>query len=66
MSTGSGLFAFLGSGFARIFGQIVPIRVHTQRYKFGSARVFKILTSGNVRRSKTPLPKLPLPDHSLS
>ena len=28
-TSGSGFFAFLGSGFAQIFGHIVPIRVNT-------------------------------------
>ena len=38
MSTGSGLFSFLSSGFAQIFHQIVFIRLlkRNQEYKFGS------------------------------
>ena len=28
-TAGSGFFAFLGSGFAQLFGHIVPIRVNT-------------------------------------
>ena len=45
-STGSGLFSFLGRGFAQIFGQIVSISVKTR----GNTNS---VVSRNIKRDKT-------------
>ena len=47
-STGSGLLAFLGSGFAKIFGQIVSVRVKTLSNK-------NVVESRHIKREKAPL-----------
>ena len=64
MSTGSGLFSFLDSGFAQILGQLVSIIVKTLRNtNLGASRCFKMKKTSlpvDMRRSKTPLLKLPL------
>ena len=63
-STGSGLFSFLDSGFAQILGQLVSIIVKTLRNtNLGASRCFKMKKTSlpvDMRRSKTPLLKLPL------
>ena len=63
MSTGSGLFPFLHGGFAQFFKQIVSIIVKTLRNtNLVALRCFKMkktLLPVGVRRSKTPLLKLP-------
>ena len=56
--------AFLGSGFAKIFGQIVPVRAKTLSNKNvvesrHIKREFKVSLLVNVRCSKTSLPKFP-------
>ena len=57
-STGSGLFAMLGSDFDQLFGQIICMR-NTKKYKFGSVTsgwraslktTFALITS--LRRQK--------------
>ena len=63
-STGSGLLAFLGSGFAKIFGQIMSVRVKTLSNKNvvesrHIKREFKASLLVNVRCSKTSLLKFP-------
>ena len=62
-STGSGLFSFLDSGFAHFLGQLVSIIVKTLRNtNLGASRCFKMKKTSlpvDVRRSKTPLLKLP-------
>ena len=62
-STGSGLFSFLDSGFAHLLGQLVSIIVKTLRNtNLGASRCFKMKKTSlpvDVRRSKTPLLKLP-------
>ena len=63
-STGSGLFSFLDSGFAHLLGQLVSIIVKTLRNtNLGASRCFKMKKTSlpvDGRRSKTPLPKLPI------
>ena len=63
-STGSGLFSFLDSGFAHFLGQLVSIIVKTLRNtNLGASRCFKMKKTSlpvDVRRSKTPLLKLPI------
>ena len=63
-STGSDLFSFLDDGFAQIFSQIVSIRVKKlSKTNFISSRHIKkekALVPVDVRRSKTPLLKLPV------
>ena len=63
-STGSGLFSFLDSGFAHLLGQLVSIIVKTLRNtNLGASRCFKMKKTSlpvDVRRSKTPLLKLPI------
>ena len=63
-STGSGLFSFLDRGFAQILGQLVSIIVKTLRNtNLGASRCFKMKKTSlpvDMRRSKTPLLKLPL------
>ena len=63
-STGSGLFSFLDSGFAHFLGQLVSIIVKTRRNtNLGASRCFKMKKTSlpvDVRRSKTPLLKLPM------
>ena len=63
MSTGSGFFSFLDSGFAHFLGQLVSIIVKTLRNtNLGASRCFKMKKTSlpvDVRRSKTPLLKLP-------
>ena len=63
-STGSGLFSFLDSGFAHLLGQLVSIIVKTLRNtNLGASRCFKMKKTSlpvDMRRSKTPLLKLPL------
>ena len=44
-STGSGLVAFLGSGFAKIFGQIVSVRAKTLNNK-------NLVESRHIKREK--------------
>ena len=62
-STGSGLFSFLDSGFAHLLGQLVSIIAKTLRNtNLGASRCFKMKKTSvpvDVRRSKTPLLKLP-------
>ena len=62
-STGSGFFSFLDSGFAHFLGQLVSIIVKTLRNtNLGASRCFKMKKTSlpvDVRRSKTPLLKLP-------
>ena len=62
-STGSGFFSFLDSGFAHFLGQLVSIMVKTLRNtNLGASRCFKMKKTSlpvDVRRSKTPLLKLP-------
>ena len=62
-STGSGLFWFFDGGFAQIFSQIASITVKKLRNtNFISSRHVKrekTLLPVDVRRSKTPLLKLP-------
>ena len=62
-STGSGLFSFLDSGFAHLLGQLVTIIAKTLRNtNLGASRCFKMKKTSlpvDVRRSKTPLLKLP-------
>ena len=61
-STGSGLFTFLGSGFAQIFGQMVVIMVkklsNTNLVTSKHIKRKKASLIVNVRRTKTPLLKL--------
>ena len=61
MSSGSVFFAFFVSGFARIFGQIVSIRVNvpsnTNLTASRHIKKEKALLTVDVRRSKTPLLK---------
>ena len=63
-STGSGLFLFLDSGFAHFLGQLVSIIVKTRRNtNLGASRCFRMKKTSlpvDVRRSKTPLLKLPM------
>ena len=63
-STGSGLFCFFDGGFAQIFSQIASITVKKLRNtNFISSRHVKrenTSLSVDVRRSKTPLLKLPI------
>ena len=63
MSTGSGLFSFLHGGFAKLFEQIVSIIVKTLRNtNLVVSSCFKMKKTSlpvGVRRSKTPLLKLP-------
>ena len=63
-STGSGLFLFWDSGFAHFLGQLVSIIVKTRRNtNLGASRCFKMKKTSlpvDVRRSKTPLLKLPM------
>ena len=63
MSTGGGLFSFLDSGFAHLLGQLVSIIAKTLRNtNLGASRCFKMKKTSvpvDVRRSKTPLLKLP-------
>ena len=63
-STGSGFFSFLDSGFAHFLGQLVSIIVKTLRNtNLGASRCFKMKKTSlpvDVRRSKTPLLKLPI------
>ena len=62
-SIGRRLSTFLGSGFAQIFGEIVSLRVTTLRNtNLVVSRSFKIKKASfsvDVRRSETPLLKLP-------
>ena len=62
-STGSGLFSFLGRGFAQIFGQIVSVSVkthsNTNSVVSRNIKTEKTELPVDVRRSKTPLLKLP-------
>ena len=62
-STGSVFFSFLDSGFAHLLGQLVSIIVKTlKNTNLGVSRCFKIKKTSlpvDVRRSKTPLLKLP-------
>ena len=62
-STGSVFFSFLDSGFAHFLGQLVSIIVKTLRNtNLGASRCFKMKKTSlpvDVRRSKTPLLKLP-------
>ena len=62
-STGSGFFSFSDSGFAHLLGQLVSIIVKTLRNtNLGASRCFKMKKTSlpvDVRRSKTPLLKLP-------
>ena len=62
-STGSGLFSFLDSGFAHLLGQLVSIIAKTLRNtNLGASTCFKMKKTSlpvDVRRSKTPLLKLP-------
>ena len=62
-STGSGLFSFLDSDFAHLLGQLVSIIAKTLRNtNLGASRCFKMKKTSlpvDVRRSKTPLLKLP-------
>ena len=62
-STGSGLFSFLDSGFAHLLGKLVSIIAKTLRNtNLGASRCFKMKKTSlpvDVRRSKTPLLKLP-------
>jgi len=62
-STGSGLFSFFDGGFAQIFSQIASITVKKLRNtNFVSSRHVKRENASlpvDVRRSKTPLLKLP-------
>ena len=57
-------FAFFGSGFAQIFGQIVSINVKTLRYTnlvaSSHRKRKKASVSVDVRRSKKSLLKLPM------
>ena len=39
-SPGRGIFAFSGSGFAHIFGQIHHLRLNTKQYKFVSVKTY--------------------------
>ena len=39
-SPGRGIFAFSGSGFAHIFGQIHYLRLNTKQYKFVSVKTY--------------------------
>ena len=57
MSTGSGIFSFLHGGFAKIFGLIVSIIVKT--FRNTNLVVSRCSLLVGVRRSKTPLLKLP-------
>ena len=63
MSTGSGFFSFLHGCFAKMFGQIVSIIVKTFRNTnlvvSRSFKMEKTLLLVGVRRSRTPLLKLP-------
>ena len=63
-STGSVFFSFLDSGFAHFLGQLVSIIVKTLRNtNLGASRCFKMKKTSlpvDVRRSKTPLLKLPI------
>ena len=63
-STRSGLFSFFDSGFAHLLGQVVSIIVKTLRNtNLGASRCFKTKKTSlpvDVRRSKTPLLKLPI------
>ena len=55
-STGSGLFSFLDSGFAHLFKTL-------RNTNLGASRCFKMKKTSlsvDVRRSKTPLLKLPI------
>ena len=69
-STGSGLFSFLDSGFAHLLGQLVSIIVKTLRNtNLGASRCFKMKKTSlpvDVRRSKTPLLKLPISDRVIT
>jgi len=65
MSTGSGVFALLLRDFEQIFGQIVSLRVKSQRSNtnlVASRRLKRQKDSlmVDVRRSKTSLLKLPI------
>ena len=68
-STGSGFFSFLDSGFAHFLGQLVSIIVKTLRNtNLGASRCFKMKKTSlpvDVRRSKTPLLKLPIVEYQL-
>ena len=67
-STGSGLFSFFDGGFAQIFSQIASITVKKLRNtNFISSRHVKRENTSllvDVRRSKTPLLKLPINERS--
>ena len=69
-STGSGLFSFLDSGFAHSLGQLVSIIAKTLRNtNLGASRCFKMKKTSlpvDVRRSKTPLLKLPISDRVIT
>ena len=60
----SGLFLFWDSDFAHFLGQLVSIIVKTRRNtNLGASRCFKMKKTSlpvDVRRSKTPLLKLPM------
>ena len=63
MSTGSGLFFIFDVCFVQMFGQIISIRVKTLRNtNLVASRCFKMKKTSlpvDMRRSKTPLLKLP-------
>ena len=64
MSTGTGLFVFLGGGFAKIFKQIVSIRVtklsNTNLVALRKIKRNKVTLLAHVHHTKMSLFKLPI------